>query len=123
MASVEGRVTDQLEALAPVRLMAGGVVECLVDTGANCALVLPYSVVDELGLPVVGRVDDLGTVGEETTSADIAYAQIEWLGEVRYVEVIVKNSFILGTQLLADARLVVDYPGRTLTISREEEGA
>lgn len=112
MASVAGRITERLEALTPVRLMAGRVVECLVDTGASCAL----------GLPVIGRVDDLGLIGEETTSADIAYAQIEWLGEVRYVEVVVRNDFTLGTQLLADAKLVIDYPRRTLTVSRGEEG-
>jgi predicted aspartyl protease len=122
MASVAGRVTERLEALAPVRLMAGGEVECLVDTGANCALVLPYSVVDDLGLPVVGRVDDLGLVGEETTSADIALAQVEWLGEVRYVEVVVRNDFILGTQLLGGAVLMIDYPNRTLTVTRREGG-
>lgn len=51
----------------------------------------------------------------------LALAQIEWLGEIRFAEVIVKDDFIIGTELLKDARLVVDYPTRTLTISREEQ--
>ncbi len=51
----------------------------------------------------------------------LALAQIEWLGQIRFAEVIVKDDFIIGTELLKDARLVVDYPARTLTISREEK--
>ena len=120
MASVAGRVTERLEALAPLRLVAGREIECLVDTGASCALVLPPALVDELGLPIIGFEDDLGMVGGERTSAFLALAQIEWLGEVRFVEVIVRDDFIIGTELLEDTRLVVDYRSRTLTISREE---
>lgn len=90
--------------------------------GKSTKSCLQYSVVDGLGLPIIGRADDLGMIGEETTSADIVNAQIEWRGEVRYVEITVRNDFILGTQLLEDTRLIVDYPKRTHTISREEEG-
>ena len=122
MASVAGRVTDWLEALVRLRLMAGREVECLVDTGASVALVLPASLVDELGLPIIGYEDELGMVGGETTSAVLALAQIEWLSEVRSVEVIIRDDFIIGTELLEDVRLVIDYPQRTLTISREENG-
>ena len=122
MASVAGRVTDRLEALVRLRLMAGREVECLVDTGASVALVLPASLVDELGLPIIGYEDELGMVGGETTSAVLALAQIEWLSEVRSVEVIIRDDFIIGTELLEDVRLVIDYPQRTLTISREKNG-
>ena len=119
MASIKGRVTERLEPLVKVRLVAGREVECLVDTGfVGGALVLPQSVVNELGLPIIGQEDDLKTVGNETTKALLAVAQIEWLGEVRSVIVIVKDDLLIGTQLLEDAQLAIDYAARTITISR-----
>lgn len=124
MATVTGRVTDRLEPLVKLRLIAGREVECLVDTGfVGGALVLPQTIVDELGLPIVGHEADLGMVGGETTSADIALAQIEWLGEVRFVDVLVKDDILIGTQLLDDMQLIVDYGARTLTISRRQGSA
>lgn len=116
MALVTGRVTETLEPLVTLRLVAGREVECLVDTGFTGALVLPQSLVDELGLHVFGHEEGLQMVGGEETSAGLAVAQIEWLGEVRMVVVFVKDDFLLGAQLLEDARLVVDYPRRTLTV-------
>ncbi len=68
MALAEGRVTEKLEALVKVRFVVGREVECLVDTGASCALVLPASLVDELGLPIIGYEDDLGMVGGDRTT-------------------------------------------------------
>lgn len=121
MASVTGRVNERAEALVAVRLMAGREVECLVDTGASCALVLPQALVDELGLPVVGYERDLRLAGGAQTRAPLALAQIEWLGEVRSVEVIVQEDYIVGTDLLEGARLVIDYRARALTISRGED--
>lgn len=121
MAFVTGKVTEELEPLVLLRLVAGREVECLVDTGFTGALVLPHSLVSELGLPIFGHEDHLQMVGGAETSADLALAQIEWLGEIKSVVVIVKDDFLIGAQLLKDARLVIDYRARTLTISREEE--
>ena len=119
MASVAGRVNDYLEALAPVRFVSGREVECVVDTGFTGALVLPMARIVALGLPIFGRENRLQMVGGEETSAELALAQIEWLGEVKSVVVIAKDDYLIGTQLLDDARLVVDYRARTLAISRE----
>jgi len=120
MATVTGKVTDRLESLVKLRLIAGREIECLVDTGfGGGALMLPQTIVDEIGLPIVGHEADLGLVGGEKTSADIALAQIEWLGEVRSVDVLVKDDMLIGTQLLEGTQLVVDYEARTLTIDRK----
>ena len=56
-------------------------------------------------------------VGAEQTSAYLALAEIEWLGEIRFAEVIVKDDFIIGTELLEKARLTIDYPARVLIIT------
>jgi clan AA aspartic protease len=124
MAYVEGRVNEYLEARVTMRLIATGrVVECLVDTGFSGALVLPAHLVAELGLPIIGHERNLLMVGGKPTSADLALAQVEWLGEVRSVVVIVEDEYLVGTQLLEDARLVIDYRQRTLTVSLEEQVA
>jgi len=123
-ATITGRVTERLEPLVKLRLMAGREVECLVDTGfVGGALVLPQSLVDELGLPVIGQEDDLWMVGNERTTAALAAAQIEWLGEIKSVIVVVKDDLLIGTQLLENTQLVIDYAARTLTINRREESA
>ena len=101
-----------------VRLIAGREVECLVDTGfIGGALVLTQSVVDELGLPIIGYEDELEMVGGETMSADIALARIEWLGEIKSVDVLIKDDLLIGTQLLEGAQLVIDYATRTLAVT------
>lgn len=122
MAYVEGKVNDYLEARVTVRLIAAGrEVECLVDTGFSGALVLPARLVAEIGLPIIGHEKNLLMVGGARTSADLALAQVEWLGEVKSVVVIVEDEYLVGTQLLEDARLTIDYPKRTLSISRDEK--
>ncbi len=120
MAYIAGRVNEHLEALVTVHFLAGREVECLLDTGFSGSLVLPASLVTQLGLPVFGHETNLRTIGGRSMSADLALAQINWLGEVRSVVVIVEEEFLIGTQLLDDARLIVDYRARTLTIENGE---
>jgi len=69
-ATIIERVTERLEPLVSVRLMAGREVERLADTGfVGGALVLPQSPVDKLGLPVIGQEDELWMVWDERTTA------------------------------------------------------
>ena len=79
IASVEGSVSDILEATVRVTIkggLAGDVeVECVVDTAFSGALVLPRDVVDRLGLPVLVH-EKVFTVGGEETGADFTLAQI-----------------------------------------------
>lgn len=119
MASVEGKLTARREALVTLRVVAGAEVECLVDTGATLALVLPAHMVERLGLPLVGYDENITLAGGIRTGAPIALAQVEWLGEVVSVEVIVQEDFIIGTELLGHGRLVIDYPAGTVTIFRK----
>lgn len=121
MASIAGRVNEAPEPLVPVRLVGGPAgeleIECVVDTGFTGALVLPRAVVEQLGLPVVTH-EEFRMVGGARDSADIALAQVHWLGEVRRVDVIVKEAYLIGAALLAGARLTVDYGGGTVLIER-----
>jgi clan AA aspartic protease len=119
MAEETGRVTAAREALLRLQLIAGEMVECLVDTGFTGALMLPQSLVTRLGLPVVGR-EVFEMVGGQRFIASVALAEVEWLGTDRTVRVIVSEDTLLGTELLDGTRLVIDYLSHTMTISDEE---
>jgi clan AA aspartic protease len=120
MALIKGSVTDELEPVATVRFTAGRQIECLIDTGFSGALVLPLSIVAGLNLPIVGHEDHLQMIGGEETSAVLALAEVDWLEERRPVVVIVKDDYLLGAQLLEETQLFIDYPGRALTILRDQ---
>jgi clan AA aspartic protease len=121
MLQVKGEVRDRAEERVELRLLAGMEVECLVDTGyVGGALVLPQSVVDQLGLPVIDH-EKFRMVSGARGSADIAVAQIERLGEVRWVEVLIQEDFIIGTTLLEGTEVLINYKARTLTIRCIEE--
>lgn len=120
MAREDGSVNTQLEAWLRVESTNGEIIECLIDTGFNGALVLPRAEAVRLNLIVLGRVPIIG-VGRSRQIADIAEVEIEWLGKSRAVEVIISDGddSLLGTELLDGSRLVVDYSAYTVTVSDE----
>ena len=122
MPSLAGSVNDRLEPVVTVRLVGGPSgwteVECVVDTGfIDAALVLPRDVIESLGLVVHGH-EEFDMVGGARTSADITAGQVEWLGEVRSVLIIVNESYLVGSHLLDGTRLTIDYGQHTVTIER-----
>lgn len=122
MPSLAGSVNDRLEAVVAVRLVGGPdgwtEVECVVDTGfIGAALVLPRDVIESLGLVINGH-EQFDMVGGARASADITVGQVEWLGEVRSVLVIVGEAYLVGSHLLEGTRLTIDYVQRTVTVER-----
>jgi clan AA aspartic protease len=121
MPSVVGRVNEALEARVTIRIIGGPQgtldVECIIDTGFSGALVLPSSIVELLGLPIVGH-EIISMVGEAKDTADITLAQVEWFGEVRREDVIVKEDSLIGTALLKGTSLAIDYVNLTVTINK-----
>jgi len=121
MAREDGSVNARREPWLRVRTTADGeMLECLIDTGFDGALVLPRSEATRLNLIVLGRVPIIG-VGRIRAIADIAELEVEWLGARRAVEVIISSGddWLLGTQLLDGSRLIVDYINYTVTVSDE----
>jgi clan AA aspartic protease len=120
MAREDGSVNAQLEAWLRVQATDGEIIECLIDTGFNGALVLPRAEAVRLNLTILGRVPIIG-VGRARQIADIAELEIEWLGQMRAVEVIISDGddSLLGTELLDGSRLVIDYVAYTATVSDE----
>jgi clan AA aspartic protease len=114
-----GRVAGSREALVPVRFASGAAAECVVDTGFDGALMLPRPLVESLHLDIVGRLV-FRSAGGTLTEADVALAEVEWLGEGRLYEVIVGagEDSLLGTEMLEGARLTIDYAARSAVIDR-----
>ena len=121
MAREDGRVNAQLEAWLRVRVTNGEIIECLVDTGFNGSLMLPRNDATRLNLIILGRVPIVG-VGRTRLVADIAELEVEWLGQVRVVEVIISDvdDSLLGTEMLDSSRLIVDYISYATTIIDEQ---
>lgn len=116
MAEETGSVSAYLEPVLSIRLAEGETVECVVDAGFTEELALPESLVGRLGLPIIGLIE-IETAGGYQVTASVALARIEWLGAMRAVEVVVLDSFLVGTKLLDGTRLVVDYVAYTVTVS------
>jgi predicted aspartyl protease len=105
------------QAWVKLRLLAGVEVEVLIDTGFEGGLVLPESLVYELGLPIIGH-EVFGMVGDVTGEGSLAECEVEWLGQVQTVEIVTSEDYLLGTDLLADAVLNIDYKHGRFTIER-----
>lgn len=118
MPQESGSVNAHREAVVEIRFVQGDTFECVIDTGFDGAIILPKSVAELLRLTVVARLV-FALVGGARMTADVALAEIEWLGQNRTVEVILseENDALLGTEMFESATLVIDYPNRSVLIS------
>lgn len=116
--SLIGKVSDRLEASVSLRIIGGLEVTAIVDTGFDGSLILPSAAVEELGLPFLWR--EFCVLADGTKSeAGVVSAQVEWLGEVRRIEVVVMETCLVGTQLLAGTRLTIDYEAGSVLIEKK----
>jgi clan AA aspartic protease len=118
MALESGRVNSYREALVLVRFREGAVIECVVDTGFDGGLMLPRAFVAHIQIPIIGELT-FEMAGGATMSAEVGLTDIDWLGALREVEVIVSegDDALIGTELLVATTLVIDYSSDTLAIS------
>jgi clan AA aspartic protease len=121
MALESGRVNSYREALVLVRFGDGAAIECVVDTGFDGGLMLPRALVAQIQIVVIGELT-FEMVGGATMSARVGLAEMNWLGELRQVEVIVSegDDALIGTELLIATILTIDYASSRLTISTRE---
>ncbi len=107
-----------------VRFKGGVAIECVVDTGFDGGLMLPRSFVSQIQIPIVGELR-FEMVGGATMSAEVGLTDIDWLGRLRLVEVIVSagDDALIGTELLIATTLTIDYESSTLAISTRENAA
>jgi len=122
MALESGRVNSYREALIPVRLRQDLTIECVLDTGFDGGLVLPRAFVSQAQIPTIGELA-FEMVGGAKMTAQIGLTDIEWLGELRKVEVVISegSDALIGTELLTATTLVIDYKASTVAISTGQD--
>lgn len=109
---IHGTVVGLQARIRIVLLLAGRSdleVECVVDTGFEGALTLPFAVVDELGLPYLSEIN--ANLADNTDIvANVYLATILWRGIERNVTVLAMGRRpLVGTALLSDYHLSVDF--------------
>ena len=99
----------------------GKYVECLIDTGFSGPLCLPLYLAAELGLEIVSEVEICG-VGQHREMVAVAVTNIVWFGNKIETEVLFNNGDdrLLGSELLADKTLTVNYKKSTVVIKEKE---
>ena len=119
MAQEKGFVTESLETVLTIELSNGSQIECLLDTGFNGFLLLPRKFVEDNSLHFVGR-ESVIMVEQNTTEVDIASGEINWFGSPLSVRILVSETdeSLIGTQLLIDSLLEIDYKNRVVKITK-----
>lgn len=95
------------------------VVTVWIDTAFNGFLVFPQDMIEKLGLQQEAATDAILADGTRVTLESFA-CLIEWFGEVRPAQVIGnagRQLPLLGTELLKNKKLLIDYPEGIVSIS------
>lgn len=119
MAEEKGLVNENLEAVLSVRLTNGAVIECVLDTGFNGSLLLPREFVEANSMLFAGR-EEIVLVEEISAEIDTAIAEAVWLNETFSIRVLVSetNEALIGTQMLINSILEIDYINSTVKITK-----
>jgi len=115
----KGIVNENLEAVLQVRLTNGATIKCVLDTGFNGSLLLPREFVEINAMLFVGR-EKVMMVEEISTEIDTAIAEVNWLDEEFSIRIFISETdeFLIGTQMLADTLLEINYKNRTVKITK-----
>lgn len=118
-----GRVDGQLRALLRVPLAATGDgqrhdVEAWIDTAFNGGLALPRALAANLGLPQEASTDAVLADGQ-TVTVELFGCCLDWFGSTYQTQVVASDAALplLGTQLMAGRRLVIDYAAGTAELA------
>lgn len=91
MAKEKGLVNENLEAVLPVRLANGAIIECVLDTGLNGSLLLPREFVKANSILFAGR-EEVVLVEEISAEIDTAITEAIWLSERFSIRVLVQRN-------------------------------
>jgi clan AA aspartic protease len=117
-----GLVDDQLRALLEIEVSAteGGEVQTLmvwIDTAFNGQLVVPRSLIDQIGLKQLAVTEAVLANGSQVL-LETYQSQLQWFGRLLPVQIVANDGKmpLLGTELLSDRLLLIDYGNRILTL-------
>jgi clan AA aspartic protease len=119
MAEEQVVVNENLEAVLEIRLANGSLIECAIDTGFNGSLLLPRNFVETNSMLFVGS-EEAERVEGITAEIETALAHIKWLGEEFSARIFVSETdeALVGTEMLADALLEINYKNSTVKITK-----
>jgi len=105
--------------------VGSSLIEVLVDTGFNGSLIIPPSIAKGLELEFERGLEEFCSVTGEVFLASPCSMEIEWFGKRITVSVSaceqVKEA-ILGSQMLKNCRLTIDYLRHTVSIRECHQG-
>lgn len=117
-----GHVDDSLRALidVEVRRQAGersSVIRVWIDTAFDGFFVFPRTMIERLGLRQEAMTQAILADGRQVMLESFV-CHVDWFGEIVEAQVIANDGKLplLGTEFLANRRLVVDYFERTVSI-------
>jgi clan AA aspartic protease len=120
---LNGRVDEFLRALVDVAVRptesgAPRVLTVWVDTAFNGCLVFPQDMIEELGLQQEAATEAILADGSRVTLESFV-CYVEWFGDVLPAQVIGNNGKLplLGTELLAKRKLLIDYISGVVSIT------
>jgi len=92
----------------------------LIDTGFNGSLKLIPPFVAALGLEPSGRSPGVLLADGSRVELPTFTCLLQWFGELRQIEALAGSGAhtLIGTELLAELRLVLDYPAGIFTLER-----
>jgi clan AA aspartic protease len=114
-----GKVNDRQEACVFVEFAGGTKVEFLIDTGFDGHLCLPGNAMNELNLRATTSAFIYG-VGTHTEAFDVGKVDIVWCNKkLSNIEFLVNEGedFLLGTALLENKELYINFKTREVLIS------
>ena len=119
MAQEEGFVNENLEAVLKINLSNGSQIECVIDTGFNGSFLFPRKFVEDNSMRFVGK-EEITMVEENTIFIETALAEVNWLGKDFSIQILVSenNECLIGTQMLIDSKLEIDYKNLTVKITK-----
>jgi len=89
----------------------------VIDTGFSGDICLPVGLAIELGLELLGR--DIVEFADGTIKRELTFAGwVDWYDARREVQVMLTDSeeALIGSGMLKDQKLTIDYPSRSVTI-------
>jgi clan AA aspartic protease len=119
---VKGIVDEELRALIDISISAiGGVnkepLQVWIDTAFNGGLVIPRSVIERLGLKEASSAPAILADGQLVDLTTFT-CYLSWFGKEYRTQVVANDGEfpLLGTMLLADHRLLVEYKLKSVSL-------
>lgn len=88
-----------------------------VDTAFNGGLTIPRVLVDRLGLSQESSIEAVLADGR-IAALETFGCYVDWFGETYHTQIVANDGAfpLLGTQLLSDHRLAIDYGAKTVEL-------